>query len=130
MVLVTTVPADVGMPCDRPGIAVTATKAIRTNSFPHAFIGQDGTIDVVRNDGSTLPATGNRSIRLAYLAPNSAAWAFVTVSDNPTHAIFPSVAADGTGAHVHDLKFGTMATAASGTALLPSSSAPSPSPAG
>ncbi|MGN7398067.1 exo-alpha-sialidase [Peribacillus frigoritolerans] len=90
---------------DRPTIRVDNARQIRTNEFPHAAIGDDGTIYVVWNAGRDVGNTTFIDTFLAYSQDEGNSWNQVNVTNNLAFSFFPSVAANCQGAHIQYNRF-------------------------
>ncbi|UNK35294.1 glycoside hydrolase [Bacillus sp. N5-665] len=91
----------------RPTIRIDTTRLIRTNEFPHAAIGPDGTLYVVWNAGRVIGNTRFIDIFLAYSTDEGNTWNEVNISthQNLAFSFFPSVAANCEGAHIQYNRF-------------------------
>ncbi|MED2792101.1 sialidase family protein [Bacillus wiedmannii] len=92
---------------NRPTIRVDNTRLIRTNEYPQAAIGPDGTLYVVWNAGRVIGNTRFIDILLAYSTDEGNTWNTVNISThkNLTFSFFPSVAANCQGAHIQYNRF-------------------------
>lgn len=92
---------------DRPTIRVENTRLIRTNEFPQAAIGPDGTLYVVWNAGRVIGNTRFIDVLLAYSTDEGNTWNEVNISTHKslTFSFFPSVAANCQGAHIQYNRF-------------------------
>lgn len=94
-------------PCNRPSIGVDDTRQIRMNEYPQAAIAPDGTLYVVWNAGRIIGNSRFVDILLAYSQDEGNTWHTVNISthQNLTFSFFPSVAANGQGAHIQYNRF-------------------------
>ncbi|WP_420911251.1 sialidase family protein [Priestia aryabhattai] len=94
-----------GIVNERPVISVNNQRVIRMFEIPQAAIGQDGTIYVVWNAGSTVGGVKNINVFLAYSQDGGNNWNRINITNNLSFSFFPSVTANCKGAHIQYNRF-------------------------
>lgn len=90
---------------NRPTIRIDNARQIRSNEFPQAAIGPDGTLYVVWSVGRVIGSRTFIDTFLAYSQDEGNSWNQVNITNNLAFSFFPSVAANYQGAHIQYNRF-------------------------